>query len=241
MSANSKPSERAPHKRGFLPELFSIAEAPWAVSLAIGGVGWTIVRVVDSIVQSPSIEYSVDTESRGPQSFVHVLHIKNISRTKEFSTLSFFMGTEGGKLSEPQYYRVIAPARLLGGENGDRARVEGGGQTAVFPITQLQPGWALDLKVSQTAASVPKPIIVSVFSGPYTKSLEADSKTGPKEEIQAVRLIPASLETFIVSNEVSLLCVLLICWIVVIALFVKGRFYQLRDLYRSPSKPEDSK
>ena len=176
-------------------------------------------------MESPSIEYSLDTTPTGPQRFDYILRLKNISRTKAFQDLSFFMEVYTGTLSDPKYLRVIAPARLLGGDNGDKARLEGK-EMAVFPIAQLQPGWTIDLQVSQSGASTPQGINVSVYFLPHSSGNDSEATS----EIQAVRLIPVSLETFVVNHEVNLLCILLTCWIVIIVLFFMGRWRKFSQI-----------
>ena len=206
------------------------------------------MRIVDAVVDSPSIEYSVSTTQNDTNTLSRVLHIKNISRAKMFDTLEFILDTREGSFSSPDSTST-EPARPIGGDNRFTPWLEGEtNQTAVFPVYQLQPGWAIDFSVTQSGASAPSPITVSVFSGPHKRKNEAKSSTGEaKNEAQAeakteaVRLVPASLETFVVANEVTLLSILLLAWLFLIVTFVIAKLHQPASGDKSPlscSHPE---
>jgi hypothetical protein len=240
MNIDAKSSQIGKKPEPFASRLFSITEAPWAVTLAIGGAGWTIVRIVDTVVASPSIEYTVSTTQIDANTLQRVLHIENISRTKMFDTLEFFLGIQKGKFSSADFLPPSEPARLKGGPYADAPRLERDNQLAVFPVSQLQPGWALDLSVKQDGTTA-TPITVSVFSGPYERnepeSPNAEAKA--KAATEAVRLVPGSVETFIVSNEVTLLSILLLAWLFLIVTFVIAKLHQSRKAETPPCTPKN--
>jgi hypothetical protein len=226
----------------FTTRLLSITEAPWVVTLAIGGTGWTVTRIVETIIETPSIEYNVTTTQRDSNTLSRILHIKNISRTRMFDTLEFFLGTDVGSFSNP-LVSPTEPARNLGGDERFNPRLERSNLIAVFPVYQFQPGWAFDLSVEQTGVSIGTPITVSVFSGPYERK---EAPGNPYSEVrgeaktEAVRLVPTSLETFVVSNEVMILSILFLAWFLLTITFIASKLHQSVKRDPPPCTPKDA-
>jgi hypothetical protein len=194
-----------------LAAILLLKELPIVASLALAGAGWTVVRIVDSFKDAPSVEFHTVSARTSPTEVIHTTTLINLSKTKLYTGFNIVIEVShksGGQLASPKLIPFL-PAREIGGP-GPQLQ---GDRMVEFPIRSLQPESKYELQVTESGQCSGAPVEVSFVSAPQSqRGSPRDEAVGSNDPI---RLVPRSFETMIVRYEIFLLLVLLSGWLLI--------------------------
>jgi hypothetical protein len=169
-------------------------KAPYVVTVILAVLGWSVTHVVDRVTGNPILEYRVESESAGREAVT----IQNVTRDHTFRNLTLvFTADIAGSITSVS---VIPFEPAFEGDEPWLIH----GRTAQFTFPQLQPGWKFQIKLGYTGTQRPR--------------LRFELREG------TLRATEWSLETFFLANEVCILLLILVAWV----LFLLGAFLYLR-------------
>ncbi|MEP9360813.1 hypothetical protein [Sphingomonas sp. KR3-1] len=157
---------------------------PYIVTVIVGVLTWLVTHIVASVVEAPTLEYSMRTASQG-QVQVVTLDLSNVTRAKRFDGISVMITVPGGPMERARIQPVEPAAE------GDNAP-DAAGQTASFTIPHLLPGETYRLTAESRSSATP--------------ALRIDASS------QAIRIVEANLETFCARHELSILIAMFVLW-----------------------------
>jgi lanthanide-dependent methanol dehydrogenase len=186
--------------KGFFEELF-VEKGPYALTILVAAVGWSVPHIVGHLSGSPTVEFRLTNSAVAPTSTIPIgtkkveARLHNLSLKETFYDLVFFIRPErGSKLnfSTDKGDRSLCPeviphAPLWFGEqhlDPEQLPIEISGPQVLYRVPQLPPDGQISL--------------IAYYQGEGEPALQAqlDSKRH-----SSMRLVRASLDTFILRNE----------------------------------------
>ncbi len=165
-------------------------KAPFIVTLIIAGMAWTLSHIVDQLLATPMLLYSIQVLDAGGKKSVY-LTLKNITRDKTYRDVRVIITAAPGDTLTDRAVISVQPAW-----EGDQSGVREG-RTFDYTFPEIQPNWQFEITASYQTLGRP--------------SLRISASNG------TIDAVTPSLETFLVENEISLFAGLLIIWIIVLA------------------------
>jgi len=196
-------------------------EMPYALTIVLAALSWCVLRAIDTIEDSPSIEYvkTVESQSQRNGAFDVTFRVSNISLKHLFRGVSFYIHAPDGGLSKPHAI-PLPPSKTVEADNAEpkpeSENVETGGtrvKTYKFYVAQLQPGSSWEFKALLSNTSKPDPQLLVDFS-PIGTNPEA------KTEPVSIRLIRQGLETCLVKHKVKILFFASVFWFIVMVVYL---------------------
>jgi hypothetical protein len=172
--------------RKSLRKRLSAKEVPFLVTLLVGWAGWAVGHIVDRVVTSPTVEYTVETSRMGDEN-VTTVSLVNLSNQAFYGLRFEIQGREMVPCKDA--LQNTPPAWPWNG--GAKKGTDG----VTFDVVQLHPGW----RIAMCAKSV---------SEPKPKFYLRDSRSDGDKSGQSIQLVEPSLETFFVRHELSLMILL---------------------------------
>lgn len=176
---------------------FLVDKAPYIVTILFGSLGWGLTHATDRVLNSPMIEYAIEPGSEASERNIRVT-LENISHTEAFRSLEFALLAPSGATFKDGSAITVPTQPAWEGEIAARAET----RSAIFPVSQLHPGWRLELRAALIGPGTPRLVL---------------RQSGPS---QAIRLVPASLETWIARNELVLTLVMVGLWMILIVVIL---------------------
>jgi hypothetical protein len=161
---------------------------PYLVTLLFGALGWGATHTVDRLLESPIIEYTT-WAAPATQFRIFSLSIYNVSQKQAFNglTLVFLLPKGSGKFL-PNSARIVASPPAWEGEAAPDTRQ----QSIIFTLPTLHPDGQVRFEAG--------------FEGDTLPAIRLSTAVGP------VRLVPPSLETFLVKHELCVLIGMMLFW-----------------------------
>jgi hypothetical protein len=177
-------------------------KAPYIITLAFAGLGWTITHSVQRLEAIPILAYSASGPTGGETSGKLTYSVANLSQ-RTFRNIYLHLAPVRDRkphLSVPET-EYLPPG--MANPVWDRAAVMDG-EMAVFSIAELQPGWTVRLR----AAAKTNEARLMYYTEEETKP-----------EAPPFRLMEAGFMTWMVDNEFGVLVGVIASWLGLIVLF----------------------
>jgi hypothetical protein len=170
-------------------------KTPYVVTVVVAILGWLVTHFSDRVLDSPTIEYSIDVAPTNNDNVVEV-SISNVTRDVAFKDLTILLSPADGSILSG--FRVVPVEPAYEGDNPP-------GTEGVFTFPVIQPGWTYRVSAH--------------FTGPTRPSLRL------KNAASTIYATEPSIETFIARYETRILLVLSGIWtvILVVALWLSWR------------------
>jgi len=174
-----------------------LKEAPYAVTLLVAALGWSLTQAIGRLTEMPIIEYKLhDRIDHGTR--LVTCEVTNICG-KVFRNLNLYLTVEEGKpatISDPEigFVKPIMPDPFQ-----SRAAYTQGRNAAYF-VPELQPFCSTLLEVRVDGAAA---LELRYYSGSET-----------------IRLIERSFQTWLVKNEIEIMIGLFAFWLFMLMLYV---------------------
>jgi len=165
-------------------------KAPYIVTLVVAGMAWTLSHIVDPLLATPMLMYSIQVLNDGGKKSIY-LTLKNITRDKTFHDVRVIITAAPGDTLANRAVIPVQPAW-----EGDQPGVREG-RTFDFTFPEIQPNGQFEMTASYRTETRP--------------SLRISEPKG------TVDPITPSVETFLVEHEIALFGGLLAFWIIVLA------------------------
>src|SRR6266436_2220934 len=120
-------------------------KAPYIITIAFAGLGWTVIHTVERLEKIPVLEYDVDGPSKGTSGKL-IYTVTNLSQ-ETFRGLFFYIRpTRDGHpmLSSPE--ELYEPPAMANPSYNMAATMDK--DTAAFQIYELQPRWSVQLQAA---------------------------------------------------------------------------------------------
>lgn len=181
-------------------------KVPYLLTILFIALGWTVSQLSTDMTKSPIIEYKQDRR----YATKHTFTITNISSEKLFSDLTFKLRIPGDSqakcMDSPKIYST-SPTELKSPTNGIPEPKCVDDEYAEFILHHLQPGATVKLEMKTNKEVVDVDIYI------WCKN--------------PVRLIEASLQTWVAKNQFGVMGGLICLWTVLIIIYLIW-FYSIR-------------
>jgi hypothetical protein len=192
-------------------------DMPYALTILLAVLAWCVVHAIDTIEDSPSIEYVKMVKRRDDGAFDVAFRVNNISLKHFFRGVSFYIKAPEGVLSKPNL-TAFPPGKEVNGENPDPGDISPPAAhnrrtTCRYFVAQLQPATSWEFKAVLSDTSDPDPKLLVDF---------AAIGTNPEVKVEPVgiRLIEQGLETCLVKHKIIILFVASILWFTIVVIYV---------------------
>jgi hypothetical protein len=174
----------------------TLKEAPYVLTLLVAALGWSVTHTVDRLTQMPIIEYKIHDPTKYGERVIKC-EVTNIC-DKVFRDLNLYLTVAQGKMliiSTPEigFVKPIMPDPF----RSKAAYIQG--HNAAYFVPELQPLCSVSL---ETRARGPGDVELRYYNGH-----------------EAIRLIEAGFQTWLVENEIEIMFGLIICWLLLLILF----------------------
>ena len=170
------------HGEETMRDLTTLEQPPFLLAIFLACLSWAITWYVGILEKSPIIAYDIEVD-KSAEPFKVTTTIENLTSDKTFRNLEFIIhATEVTNAS----IEDTAPAW-----HGDK-KPEAEGQTAVFNIPQIQPGWKFKL--------------IAEYEGDIRPYLQL------KKSNETIRLIDSGFGTLIFKFQVHIIFGIIFLW-----------------------------
>jgi hypothetical protein len=202
--------------------LLTLTEVPFLATVFIGLLCWSVTYFSDAMKKSPTVCYRKINDNGDcfylypapPRTGVVEYEIKNLTRDQVFKDVSFYIMATKGTLRDPKVI-PIAPAKIS--SRSPTAPEIQAGTFAQYRLPEFHPDWRFRLRVRLTGGTPKDTRIIFDYTNRFALGWEQ------KVEVAPVRLIEASLETWIVENDFRIIAMIfLISFIAIVWYIVRG-------------------
>jgi hypothetical protein len=166
-------------------------KAPYIVTVIVGILAWLITHMIDTIKNSPTVEYSTQVERHGNLTRLRA-ELTNVTRDKAFARVQARIFFPGGK-AKGWSVHPVSPAF----EGNDAPITEGATVSYSFPT--IMPGNSIKFEATAVKSGEPELQIWSDVSQP-------------------VRLEEKGLETWLARHEMRTMFGVFVVWLVALGL-----------------------
>jgi len=179
--------------------LFKIDSFPYLLTILFSLTSWSLTKIVDSLIQSPVLEYKDVEKNINADTNEVYYEITNISNhvVKDLTFKLNYFDSAQGQIFDAQIY--TAPPAFK--ENLNVIYDEDRKGYAKYTIPQMQPGWTYLLEASTAGNTAP------VFS------FSSDSG-------ETINLKRTGFNTFLIKNQDLIILSSLIMWVVIIIFYL---------------------
>jgi hypothetical protein len=185
------------------------------ITVLIGALGWLFTHVVERVSDSPTVEFVVTEGTRGAQKTFDI-QLSNVTRATSFNAVRILiLAPRGGQIID-----VSVTPREPSFEGDTEPHVFG--RSADITLERFNPGARFQ--------------ILAVYTGEGRPTLRASATDVP------IRFQERGLETFFAKNEVAILSVLAVLWLVMAgSIFVHWIVASRRPRQEPVTPPEKPK
>lgn len=171
---------------------------PYVVTLLFAAVGWGVTHTVDRVLKSPVVEYQTKVLAGAKQSSL-VVTLRNLSHERVYEDVSITFLLRGKEAGQFISARKTAVPPAWEGDVEPMVTA----QSVQFDRLTLHPAWEV--------------MLTAQFNGPVSPVVHLVSAK------PTVRLVPPSLETFLLNNEVKVILGALLLWAAILIWLVGAR------------------
>jgi hypothetical protein len=188
-------------------------EIPYALTLILSALGWCFVHVIDEVQSAPTLAYCKSTGLEKNGSRRTTFKVTNISHKQLFRHVSFYIAAEDSQVDWKEFVKCRMdpepPAKVVVDDN-QHPKIES--NITRFYVGQFQPATSWNFSILFPADKVQPVVLTADFSTPETGQGSV--------EPMALRLIPAGVESFLVSHQISVLVAAIVVWIVLVVAYL---------------------
>jgi len=174
--------------------LTTIEQPPFLLAIFLACLSWAITWYVGVLEKSPIIAYDIEVD-KSAEPFKVATTIENLTRDKTFRNLDFI-------IHAPVVTKVSIEDTPPAWHGDKRPEIEG--QTAVFNIPLIQPGWKFKL--------------IAEYKGDIEPWFQL------KTSNETIRLIDSGLETFLIEFQALIIFGILFIWGVITAVIYRKQY-----------------
>jgi hypothetical protein len=176
-------------------KLLDLEKFPYLLTLLVGLIGWGLTHIVDRLIGSPIIEYSI-SKDQNQDTLQLAYEIHNINRSKKFNDVDFLLRTDVPTNKFIQaHYRINPPMKI--DETNDKFYYDSSFYEA--RIKQFQPDFCFKIIIKKLGKEV-TPLRISSAS--------------------PVKLTESCWETYLLKNEFHLIFFLILLWLLMLMIYI---------------------
>lgn len=190
--------------------MWKIEKMPFILAILIALIGWSLTHIISRSLQDPIIEYSIKKEEYKNNKRNIIYEIENISRNKMFRYIEFIFQLNNSSdvifLESECRIRACPPLET---------KEESVTEKNVFKILikEFHPDCKFSVDLLISGETIPDLVFSTYRADP---NLAYQKEPGD----QAIRLVKASFETFLIKNETKIIVVFILLWILLAIFYI---------------------